>query len=153
MIKKNKWLMVAFLVAAVAAFVFLKRFYYDGVRSLEAFVGSCETYDRAVAGLSRTMTDDAENKARDALIDLRAKAGFRLSSLIKHDAELMNQAREVADVSGKELDALEAYRRAVQARNADSDTVNAYRVLAGKREAAWARFRELGGLKDRTDRP
>jgi len=58
-------------------------------------------------------TADLERKAGDALIYLNTKAAARLSSLIKNDAELMSKALEIADLSGKELDNLRAYKRAI----------------------------------------
>lgn len=58
-------------------------------------------------------TNDLESKAGDALIELNIKASARLSSLIKNDAELMSKALEIADLSGKELDHLGAYKRAI----------------------------------------
>jgi hypothetical protein len=59
-------------------------------------------------------TDDLESKAGDALIELNTKAAARLSSLIKNDAKLMNKALEIADISGKELNNLSAYKRATR---------------------------------------
>jgi hypothetical protein len=58
-------------------------------------------------------TDDLERKAADVLIELNTKAAARLSSLIKNDAELMSKTLEIADLSGKELDNLNAYKRAI----------------------------------------
>jgi hypothetical protein len=60
-------------------------------------------------------TDDLESKAGDALIDLNTKAAAlsRLSSLIKNDAVIPPSALEIADFSGKELDNLSAYKRAI----------------------------------------
>jgi len=95
------------------------------------------------------MTDDSESKARAALAELEAKAAFRLSSLIKNDGALMNQAREVADLSARELASLEAYRKASREKNAALDGVaRESGDLAGKRKAAFARFRELCGSND-----
>jgi hypothetical protein len=75
---------------------------------------------------------------------LNAKATFRLSSLIKNDAKLMDQALEVADLSGKELESLRAYKRAIQSKNADLDGLaKEYGDLTSKRKNAFARFLEL----------
>ena len=52
-------------------------------------------------------TDDLESKAGDALIELNTKA-----AAIKN-IELRSKALEIADLSGKELDNLSAYKRAV----------------------------------------
>lgn len=59
-------------------------------------------------------TDNLESKAGDAFIELNAKAAARISSLIKNDGGLMSTAREIADFSGKELDDLGAYKRAIE---------------------------------------
>ena len=57
----------------------------------------------------------------------------------------MDQAPEIADLSGRELGSLKAYKEAVQSKNADADALaGAYSDLAEKRKAAYARFRELG---------
>jgi hypothetical protein len=64
--------------------------------------GLYEKFDKAISDFSLSKTDDLESKARDALFELMTKATFRLSSLIKNDVELMDQALEV-DISGREF--------------------------------------------------
>lgn len=68
-------------------------------------------------------TDDLESKAADALIELKTKAAARISSLIKNDGELMRTALEIADFSGKELDNLSAYKRAIVQKRDIIDTL------------------------------
>ncbi len=59
-------------------------------------------------------TDDVENKARDALVELNTKSSVRISSLIKNDGELMSKELEIADYSKKELDTLSTYKKAIR---------------------------------------
>ncbi len=87
-------------------------------------------------------------KPTSAAADLASKASLRLSSLIKNDAGLMDRALEIADLARQELEGLRAYRSAIQHENADVDELaEASRVRTGKRKAAYARFRELGGVR------
>jgi hypothetical protein len=91
-----------------------------------------------------------ESKADNALGGLKSRAAtFRLSSLVENDAELMNEAREVADLAGKELDSLKLYKSAVKSNNAKAEELaRDYSDLTSQRKAAFARFRELAGLKE-----
>jgi hypothetical protein len=145
--KYRALLIIALMVAAGISFLFY-HFYHNDVKALEDFLVSYEKYDKAISDFSINKTDELENKAGDTLIELNAKATFRLSSLIKNDAKLMDQALDVADLSGKELESLRAYKRAIQSKNADRDGLaKEYGDLTSKRRTAYARFRELGGLK------
>lgn len=147
--KKFKWPLVVFLGMIAGVFFFFDHFYNRSVRALVDFSASYDKFNKAVSDLSVSKTDDLESKAGAALIELKMKAGFRLSSLIKNDGELMTQAFAVADLSERELASLEAYRRAVQNKDAKSDDLaREYGDFAGKRKAAFARFRGLGGSKD-----
>jgi len=149
MIKRYKWPLILVLALLAGAFFVYDHFYQSGIRAVEGFSASYDHFDKAVSDLSANMTDDSESKARAALAELKAKAAFRLSSLIRNDGELMNQAHEVADISGREMASLEAYRRAIQNKNANLDELaREYGDLAGKRKAAFAHFRELGGSQD-----
>ncbi|OGD17716.1 MAG: hypothetical protein A2V76_04425 [Candidatus Aminicenantes bacterium RBG_16_63_14] len=151
-IKKYKTLLIIVIVVAAGIFFFFYRFYHNDVKALVDFSVSYEKYDKAISDFSSNKTDDLESKADDALIELNAKSTFNLSSLIKNDAELMDQAFEVAELSGKELESLKAYKRAIQTKNADLDgSAKEYGDLTGKRKSAYARFQELGGLKERLD--
>ena len=144
-IKKYKVLLVLVLVVIVGVFFFFSRLYHNDVKALENFVASYEKFDKAVSDFSISKTDDLESKAGDALIELKTKATFRISSLIKNDAELMDKAREIADLSGRELESLKAYKRAIQTKNADlDDLAKEYGDLTSKRKTAYARFQGLG---------
>jgi len=148
--KKYKWFIILALLVLAGVFSFFYRFYHNGVKALADFSASYEKFDKALVDFFIAETDDSESKADNALIELNTKAvAFRLSSLIKNDAELMNKALEIAAFSKRELDNLRAYKRAVQSKNADLDVLAIeYGDVNGKRKTAFARFRELAGFKD-----
>ena len=58
-------------------------------------------------------TDDFENKVNDALIELNVTATLRLSSLIRNDGQLMRTMLEIRDLSKRELENLNACKRAI----------------------------------------
>jgi hypothetical protein len=157
-IKKNKWLIFFVLVVLAGIFAFY-HLYHTDIKELADFSASYEKLDRAISDFSgrisgssfedRPAVDSYERKADEARVELKVKASARLSSIIKNDAELMSITLNISDLAAKELEALKAYRRAVF----DMD-INAGRLaeefadLTNKRQTAYARFRELGGLKD-----
>jgi len=143
---KYKWLLIFILIVAAGVLFFFFRMYHNDTGELKRFMASYERFDRAMSDLSMTGTDDSMSKAENAAADLNAKASLRLSSLIKNDAELMDQAREVADLARREIDSLRVYRVEALNKNTDVDRLaEESRVLTGKRKAAYARFREFGG--------
>ena len=145
--KKYKVLLILALVVIVGVFFFFSRLYHNDIKALEGFVASYEKFDKAISDFSISKTDDLESKASDALIELNTKATFRLSSLIKNDGLIPPSALEIADFSGKELESLQAYKRAIQSKNADLDGLaKEYGDLASKRKAAYARFQGLAPL-------
>jgi tRNA A37 N6-isopentenylltransferase MiaA len=147
-IKKYKALLLIVLVVA-GIFLFFYRMYHNDVKALTDFSASYEKFDKAISDFSVSKTDDLENRASDALAELTTKAQFRISSLIKNDPQLMDQALEVADLSGKELETLRAYKRAIQSKSPDVDRLaQEYSDLTSKRKAAYVHFRELAELKD-----
>ena len=143
-IKKYKISFVLVLVIVAGAFFFFNRMYQNDMKALNDFSASYEKFDKAISDFSANPTDDSKKKADDALAELTAKANFRISSLIKHDPELMSTAREVADLSGRELEGLIAYKEAIQNKNADPDTLaKEYADLITERKAARARFQSF----------
>jgi tRNA A37 N6-isopentenylltransferase MiaA len=148
--KKYKWLIILALLVLAGVFSFFYRFYHKDIKALADFSSSYEKFDKAISDYFIGETDDLESKADKALIELHTKAvAFRLSSLIKNDAELMNKALEIADFSGRELGSLRAHKRAIQSQNADLDALaKEHGDLTGKRKTAYARFQELAGFKD-----
>jgi len=145
---KNKWWIILVLAVAGGVFLFFYRMYHDDIEALRSFMASYERYDKAFSDLSLGGGSELEGKADSAAADLASKASLRLSSLIKNDAGLMDQALDVADLAQQELEGLRAYKKAVQHENADVDELaEASQILTGKRKAAYARFQELGGVR------
>lgn len=141
-----KWLLGLVLVVLAAGLLLFFRFNRHDIKSLEGFLASYDRYDKALLALAVSQTEDGEGQAAAALDELKAKAAFRLSSLIKNDAGLMSQAREVAELAGQELESLKAYRRAVRSKNVGADELAiGHGVVREKRKAAYACFRELAG--------
>ena len=137
-------------------FFFFYRFYHNDMEALAGFSASYKEFDKAISDFSVSVfssglegesnTDDLEQKVDEALIGLETKAGARISSLTKNDAEIMSITREIGDLSGKELDILKNYRRAVAGKNADLNRlIKEHGDLTSKRQTAYAR---LLGLKD-----
>lgn len=148
-LKKYKWLLIVVLAVLAGVFFLLHRFYHKDIKELMDFSASYEKFDKAISDFFMSKTDDLDSKAGDALIELKRKATLRLSSLIKNDAELMEQAREIANLSGRELDSLRIYKGAILSKNAALDGLaKEYGDIANKRKVAHARFQELAGLED-----
>lgn len=147
-VKKLIWLPIVVLVvlASCCSFLFF-RLYQRDVRALTGFTASYERYDKAIRDFSNSKNGDLESKADGSLIELKTKAAFRISSLIKNDKRLMDQAPVVADLSGRELESLKVYKAAIQHKDADLDGLaKEYRDLTRRRKTAYARFRELAEL-------
>jgi len=143
---KNKWLLILVLAVAAGVFLFFYVMYRDDIGALRSFMASYERFDKAVSDLSVGGADDPESNAGSAAADLASKASLRLSSLIKNDAGLMDQALEVADLARREIESLRAYRLGIKNENADVDELaEASRALTDRRKEAYARFQELGG--------
>lgn len=143
---KNKWLLILVLAVAAGVFLFFYVMYRDDIGALRSFMASYERFDKAVSDLSVGGAADPESKPGSAAADLASKASLRLSSLIKNDAGLMDQALEVADLARREIESLRAYRLGIKNENADVDELaEASQALTRKRKEAYARFRELGG--------
>ncbi|MBE3130911.1 MAG: hypothetical protein IMZ54_09390 [Acidobacteria bacterium] len=141
-------MLIVVLAASAGVFFFFYRMYHDDIKALRGFIASYERFDKAISDLSMSGADDIESKVGNAVIDLSAKAPLRLSSLIKNDAELMDQALEAADLARRELAGLRIYKSGIQSQNADLDGLaEESRILTGKRKAAYARFQELSGTR------
>lgn len=158
--KPHKWLLIFILVVAAVVFLFFFRMYHDDIKALKGFMASYEHFDKAISSYTDRGGTDALGKAGEAVIELQAGAPLRLSSLIKNDAELMVQAREVADLSRRELDSLRAYDAVPKRQKPDPNEAakedklhGEYRTFHDKRTAAFARFQELGGVRWLGGRP
>jgi len=137
-------LFVLILAVIMGIFFFFYHMYQKDMKSLTDFVASYEKFDKAISDFSISKTDDLENKAGYALLELKTKAAFRISSLIRNEGEAMKQAREVADFSVKEFDSLKAYKEAIQSKNASLDRLaKQYDDMTNNRKNAYARFQAL----------
>ncbi len=165
-IKKYKVVLILALIVIGGVFSFFYCMYHNDIKALEGFLASYEKYDKAMSdfsipvfaanleGDSLNKTDDLESEAGDALAELNSKAtALKLSSLIKNDAKLMDEALEINDLSGKELYRLSTYKKAKSNRditNIDLDRLSKeFRELNNNRKTAYARFQGLG--PDRKD--
>ena len=145
MLKKYHILLICVFVIAVGGIFFFFRLYQHDMGALTDFVVSYTAYDTAVSDYSIRQMGDTESRADIALNKLTAKSAFTLSSLIKHEREAMTRAREVADLSRRELDSLKAYKQALRDAGPDADTLaKEYSGLSGNRKAAYAAFQALG---------
>jgi hypothetical protein len=145
---KYKRLLIFILVASAGIFIFFYRMYHDDMKALKGFIASYERFDKAIFDLAVSKADEFETHADNAVIDLKSKASLRLSSLIKNDAGLMDQALEVADLARREMENLKVYMSEIQSQKADVDRLQEEsRFLKGKRKASYARFQELAGTR------
>ncbi len=157
-VKKCKWPLITLMVFA-GVFFFFYRFYHNDVKALAGFSASYKKFDKAISDFSVSVfasnlegapaSDELERTADEVLVELSIKASARLSSLIKNDAKLMSITLEIANLSGKELDTLKTYKKAVADKNADLDRLAKELIdVTNKRKTAYARFRGLLGLKN-----
>lgn len=121
------WLILILVIVAAIAFFFY-RMYHSDVKSLNAFTASYENFDRAILDYAANKTTAAESTASAAVANLQTKSRMRISSLIKHDGELMSEARVIANLAKQEFDS-------VKANTADDFTA--------QRKSAYAYFQSL----------
>jgi len=150
MIRKYKWLIILGIVAVAGGSYFYLHFYARGINALLAFSASYEKFDKAISKFALNRTDDLGRQAGEALSDLQARSTFRLSSLIRNDGELMDQARVVAGLARSEYESLLVASRALPSQAVGTDSLaKEFSVLTERRKAAFARFKELGGINER----
>ena len=142
---RYKWVLFVLGLAVIAGALAVQRFRHNDTRTLTGFFGSYDNFDQAIADFAAGDGPHEEGAASDAFTKLNKNASaFRLSSFVEHDADLMKQAPEIADISKRELEALMGYKRAVQNKSADADRLaKGYRDLADARKAAYAHFQKL----------
>jgi hypothetical protein len=147
-------------IALIGTMVIILFFYHFGHHdsvALTDFSIAYTNYDKAEANYSTAVkassindtisTDAFEYKANQSLTELNQKASARISSLTRYDPELMSLMQEIATLSGKELNTLDAYRTAITDKDASLDGLaKELSDLTALRQAAYARFRELSGL-------
>jgi hypothetical protein len=144
-VKKYIWLPVIILVLLAGVFSFFFCLYQNDMKKLEDFVVAYENFDKAVSDYSKNMTKGSEGKASETLVKLKTHATFRLSSMIKHEKEIMKQTPRVARLATEEFASLQAYQKAIKKKDPGSARLaKENRVLSGKRKAAYARFQALG---------
>ncbi len=154
MLKKYRALLVIPLILLAGIFFFFYRMGSNDTKVLTEFQAAYGNYDQAISGFSKSIfagapaAGDVEQKAVEAQAELRTKASARISSLTKNDGTLMQVMLEIADLSGKELDAATEYKNAVGDQSADMNQLAGdFAGLTNQRQAAYARFLELAGLK------
>lgn len=144
-LKQSRVLLILALAVIASVFFFSFRIYHNDIKALEGFNASYKKFDDAILDFSISKTDDSEIKASDALIELNAKATFRVSSFIKNDRLIPASTLEVAELSAKELESLKAYKEATQSKNVElGGLAKEYSDLATKRKTAYALFQSLG---------
>jgi hypothetical protein len=136
---------VASLLLAAGAGSLGYRLYQSDLRKIEDFAASYRKFDRAMADYYSGKPNSGEDNASTVLGNLKAKSSFRISSLIRNDGKVMDQAQQVAILTGRELGALAAYKNALQSNGAvKNELYKTYSEAEAKRKAAYAVFRELG---------
>jgi hypothetical protein len=128
------------LVAVVLAGVLLLHFGRHDARALADFSACYQRFSEAIAQLeSGGPSYELGRRADAALAELDASVSARISSLTKHDAEIMAAFVEIGDLSRRELETLKAYQKA-----ADSAALaQEFGDLQSRRAAAYNRFRAL----------
>ena len=156
---KNKPLKLGAVLVLVAAGIFLLflRMYQNDVKALKGFIAAYERFDEAMSTPAGNVDHAGMVPTEEALAELQARSFFRLSSLIKNEDELMDQAREVANLARGELEGLRACGEALM----DSTSAGVVEPsgldpsgghLREQRVAAFARFMELGGVSGHDER-
>ena len=160
---KKKYTVLFLIALVVAACAFALFFFYHmgatDARAIAGFPVAYHSYDQAVSAYSRAVLesnpggapnpDDLERKADEALAALDTQASVRISSLTKNDGDLMKASGEIAALAGKEIAALKAYRSASASQGANLEVLaQQLRDLASQRQAAYARYLQLAGLKN-----
>ena len=144
-IKKYKWLLIIILAVLVSAFLFFGRLCRSDIKIITDFLASYEKFDRAMTDFSMSLTDDSEEKANDFIIELETRSNFRISSLIKNDKKIMDQALKIAEFSRKEFNSLISYKNAIQSKDSNLDKLfQNYNDLSSQRKAAYVSFKKLG---------
>ncbi len=151
--------MVAVVIVAAGIFFFFYYFGHGDEVKLSEFQNAYAKFDQAIAGYSKNgiganpvdspALSGLERKADEALSELKTKAAARISSLTRHDGDLMNAMVEIGDLSAKELDALKSFQSAALNKNEDAAALaQEFKDLTSQRQAVYARFRDLAGLNN-----
>lgn len=114
-IKQYKFLLEVFIFIIAVVFLFFYNMYRHDVRILQNFVSAYESFDRYPSD--------------DTLIGLVTNANFKISSLIKNDKLLTDQAHTIGVLAGEEIQGMK--------------NIGDYGYINKERKAAYARFQEL----------
>ena len=144
------------LVVIIFAYIFYRMGTNDA-KALADFPIAYQHYDQAISDFSKAVlssnpgtepnTEHLELLAEEALATLKTKASIRISSLTRHDGDLMKLFHEITVLAGQELDTLKAYRSAAADKNTDIELLaKQFRELNNQRQADYASFQELGGI-------
>ncbi len=155
-VKVFRALLVIALIMASGLFFFFYHFGTNDTGVLSDFPVAYHHFDQAISDYSRSVfesnsagapvTDDLQRNTGEALAELNAKASARISSLTKHDGELMQAMVEIANLAAKEFNALKAYQKAASSHSAELDTLAKEAAgLTRQRQNAYARFLALHG--------
>ncbi len=157
-LKEYKFILLFAVLGVAGFFFFTYSYYHKDEQKLLDFMASYQAYDQAAARYTAAVVSsnppnaaagDSSQAAGQALADLRLKASARISSMIKHDGELMSAERQIAALSGQEMEALKACQQAAAGQGGNlSQLVKTAQDLADQRRAAYAHFRDLLGLKN-----
>ncbi len=147
MARSLRWTIVLVLAAAAAVLFFGLRMYRTDIKELKRFIAAYDRFDTAMAEVALRGQGDVTADVTRALSDLQTYAGMRLSSLIKNDAELMAQARTIADLAERELEVLRSYHRAAR-EGERQELASRWTLQNVQRKAAGARFKALAGVRD-----
>jgi hypothetical protein len=153
---KKYIVLLVVLIGIAGIFFFFYHFGHNDDKALSEFSAAYQDYDRAFSDLSLAVYmsdlegtptyDELAQITDQALGELTQKASARISSLTRHDAEIMSLTHEIADLSGIEFVALKAYQSAMANKDPDLGQLSKeLQDLSIKRQSAYARFQELSG--------
>lgn len=148
-------ILAGILVMAACVVLFLYRFGHNDAVAIAGFLTAYEKYDQAVDAFSASVVTPkpegaaAVGKFEQAVdlarMNLNSRSSARISSLTRHDGDLMTIMQEIATLSGKEVDVLKAYQSAA-ANNTDKERLaKAAGDLTKERRADYARLLALAG--------
>lgn len=158
--KKYKALLVIvlLLVPGVILYLFLRMGANDA-KALADFQVAYRNYDQAISDYAKAVmatrqestltTDGLEQKINQAFGELNLQASIRISSLTKHDSDLMQLSLEIADLARNEAGCLKRYQSAAASKDANLEQlVKQFDDLTNQRHGDYARYLELAGIKN-----
>ena len=111
--KKYILLLIFPLIGLAGIVLFFYYFGHHDSKALTEFSAAYENYDHAhlwsfqchfrLQLEGTPVMEDLEQNADQALANLNTKASVRISSLTRHDAEIMSLTQEIADLSAERI--------------------------------------------------